>query len=367
MMSGYNYRSYLPGDEEAINSLYFDITGIKRSTEDYFWEWFKAPGGPGDIWLILAKAEDGREEIIGHHGIIPFRFSRLGEDLLFGKTENTMVRPEYRGKILFPRFERRFRERYEHRFDGLFSTVGPKGALRQRQAQGYQMKHAWIDLRWRLRPLANPLFIFSSAMKKTGAFREGSLFSRLQSRTTMASRYLPVSVRCYSGEDAKQVTVFSDLWDAARGKYCVTSSRGYEDLYWRYWSNPHREYMGLLLDSETAGGGMAIVSNPRWGVLFIEDFFVEYPRSKSFKYLLNGLLAWAAKCGVFSVRFIISEDSIDWIGRDNFFPDFKPMGIWSFITKNHLVPQTNMPRKLCARGLKRSVTADKWFITASVF
>ena len=124
MKEEFRYRQYEDGDAAEINRLYADITGKSRSLQEFEWQWLKAPGGEGDIWLIEAVNHDGEKNLIGHHGIMPIRFSRGEENLLFGKTENTMVRAEYRRRILYPRFERRFAGVYEARFDALFSTMG---------------------------------------------------------------------------------------------------------------------------------------------------------------------------------------------------------------------------------------------------
>ena len=53
------------------------------------------------MWLIEATDEQGNVKLIGHHGVMPIAFSNGETDLLFGKTENTMVLPEYRKKILY--------------------------------------------------------------------------------------------------------------------------------------------------------------------------------------------------------------------------------------------------------------------------
>ncbi len=108
MTEKYRYRQYRDGDAAEINRLYADITGTTRSLREFEWQWLQAPGGKGDIWLIEATDNDGTTNLVGHHGIMPIRFSRGQENLLFGKTENTMVRPEFRSRILYPRFERRF-------------------------------------------------------------------------------------------------------------------------------------------------------------------------------------------------------------------------------------------------------------------
>ena len=126
----YRFRPYEPGDADSINNLYFEITGNSRTLDQFEWQWLNAPGGCGEIWLIEAVDASGASQLIGHHGIMPIRFTRGDEDLLFGKTENTMLLPAYRDKILYPRFEKRFAEHYEGRFDALFSDPESFGCSR---------------------------------------------------------------------------------------------------------------------------------------------------------------------------------------------------------------------------------------------
>ncbi|MCT7655663.1 GNAT family N-acetyltransferase [Oceanimonas sp. NS1] len=98
----YSYRRYKPGDEVAINELYFKVTGRRRTPAQYSWQWLEAPEGVGEIWLIEATDEHGNTKLIGHHGIMPLAFTNKETELLFGKTENTMVLPEYRKRFYIP-------------------------------------------------------------------------------------------------------------------------------------------------------------------------------------------------------------------------------------------------------------------------
>jgi hypothetical protein len=46
------------------------------------------------MWLIEATDDSGNVKLIGHHGVMPIAFSDGDTDIIFGKTENTMVLPE---------------------------------------------------------------------------------------------------------------------------------------------------------------------------------------------------------------------------------------------------------------------------------
>ena len=154
-MGQYSCRRFRSGDEQVINDLYHAVTGRFRSIEEYRWQWLSAPAGPGEICLIECEGPRGDVQLIGHHGIMPLRFSIGEHNLVLGKTENTMVHPEFRSKILYPRYEQKFLREYEGRYDALFSTMGPPAALRQRRALGYKAENHWMRYEWVLRPGAN--------------------------------------------------------------------------------------------------------------------------------------------------------------------------------------------------------------------
>lgn len=136
-MSRFTIRQFQFGDVGDIKQLYEHVTGCTRSREQYLWQWHQSPSGSGDIWLIHDSEDD--HKLIGNHGVMPIRFTRGNTNLLFGKIENTMVLPEYREKILYPRFELKFKRDYENRYDALFSTMGPSPAIRVRKAMGYDL------------------------------------------------------------------------------------------------------------------------------------------------------------------------------------------------------------------------------------
>ena len=58
------------------------------------------------MWLIEATHSGEGKKLIGHHGIMPFKATFNGKNILVGKTENTMVLDAYRSRILYPRYEK---------------------------------------------------------------------------------------------------------------------------------------------------------------------------------------------------------------------------------------------------------------------
>ena len=89
---------------DTINDFYNSFTGRNRKVEDYLWEFYQGPGGPGLVWTITERSTD---EIVGHHGIVPTPMICQGEIVSGGRTENTMVAQRIRRKIFYPGMERR--------------------------------------------------------------------------------------------------------------------------------------------------------------------------------------------------------------------------------------------------------------------
>lgn len=362
-MSIYSYRSYHSGDEKAINALYASITGRKRTADQYFWQWLKCPGGKGEIWLI----ESEKKKLIGHHGVMPIRFSMGEKCFLFGKTENTFVDPEYRRKILYPRFEGRFRSVYENRFDALFSTMGPVAAIRQRKAQGYHFPAVWKKFIYGTNSLSDLFYLSLLCSKKITPLLHKMFFSNVQNLPAKEIKYGDIVVRHLNRNDANESYFFDAFWKSIRKAYTLTPSREKKDLKWRFWDNPYIQYHTLILDSCTHGSGYVILHSYQPGFMIIDDFITDHPKSKSFKVLFKAVLYWALRSGAHIVQFTTADDSIEWIGRDNFSLRSNLLYVGRLINRSRNLNEQRMPRKITSRGKKSSIPYRPWYLTSMVF
>lgn len=361
-MTKYKYRKYNPGDENFINELYWKVTGLKRSNDQYFWQWFNAPGGKAEIWLIEALHDDGSKRLIGHHGVMPIRFSYGDNNLLFGKTENTLVHPDYRKKILYPRFEKRFLSKYEQRFHALFSTMGPRAAIRQRKAQGYLEVTEWCTKRWSLSSFSKISYIVT----KIGFKYLSKMLVKYNQKQFNINAYTISGIRisAYNKQEAKKEILFQTYWNNIKRNYGITPSRDYEDLKWRFWDNPYNDYITIVLDHPSMGIGVAIVNKPYKYVAKIDDFTVEYPKSKLYKELIDGLFKYLKINGIHVVEMTTTKETIDWVGKNNFEPKICKYNLPLIINKNNL--PRKMPRKICPNGKSLSLKETDWYITGIV-
>lgn len=94
------YRQFRWGDEALIKDLYYEVFRKKRSIEQWKWEFMRMPEGPSNISVI---EDDG--QIIGHVALIPIRFQYFDKEIIAGKSEDSSLRKEYRGRNLFGKLE----------------------------------------------------------------------------------------------------------------------------------------------------------------------------------------------------------------------------------------------------------------------
>ena len=366
----YTYRQYSAGDAAAINSLYSVVTGRSRSLEQFNWQWLDAPGGKGDIWLIEAISENGERTLIGHHGVMPIRFSNGSEDVLFGKTENTMVRSEFRSRILYPRFERRFGAEYEKRYDALFSTFGPASAIRQRQAMGYSFSAKWVKLRIPTSWAGNLVFAYQVVLGRLGLRRgDDSNPADLKDRNFLSpTRTAPLRIRPLADSQARNDPFFDTFWPGCRGRYGLTPRRCRKDLDWRFWSNPNKSHITLVSDENPGESGYIVLSfsTESSTVASIEDIVPEAPDSLRLGRLLDSTLTWLRRHGIKWVDFATTSDSCG---------DGK---IADGLARRHLIvlqasarirpaPVEFMPRKITQSGMQRQLDLDDWYVTPIVF
>jgi hypothetical protein len=301
MANTYSYRPYKPGDEFAINELYYRITGRRRTPAQFSWQWLEAPEGPGDMWLIEAVDDEGNVKLIGHHGVMPIAFSRGQADLLFGKTENTMVLPEYRKRILYPRFEKRFSEVYGKRYDALFSTMGPAAAIKQRKAMRYE-----FPVRWQTERLAT-----------NGVFSELLFLGKNFMSKVFKIRFSPKksyeSLRCHGflkDDEAASEAFFEDFWAQSKTNFSLAPRRNRKDLAWRFFNNPYKQHLTMVLNEAGIKGYCIIsLSQKLAGEAFLEDFCVQSNLSSDAEVLLGKLLNSCKMAGIYSLQVLYTDDS----------------------------------------------------------
>ncbi|MEY4602868.1 MAG: hypothetical protein RIT43_160 [Bacteroidota bacterium] len=91
------YRLATEKDYPNINDFHNRLYRKSRSIEQFLWEFHDSPAGPS-VYVI---AEDG-DRIVGTNCVIPVDLRTFdGKTIRSGKSEDTLVDPEYRGQNIF--------------------------------------------------------------------------------------------------------------------------------------------------------------------------------------------------------------------------------------------------------------------------
>lgn len=244
-------RSYRSGDEYGIVELYNEVTGRCRTVEQHRWEWMETPQGIGSI-LVITESESG--EIVGHHGLIPINADYLGQNLLIGKTENTILHPKYLGTGIYFIHEKKFLQEAMKRFDLLYTTFAHGTPYKIRRKLGYKavgkyLTYEKIIRKAYLQKTMDALIakkISNSALKTFCKF-----LNRIFSGSLMVffARWGKIdnSIGFEIVEDIDGIDNEIDQFcDRNKGKFGITINRTSEYLKWRIFKNPHLKYSFLL-------------------------------------------------------------------------------------------------------------------------
>lgn len=220
-MGTFSLRSTEPGDAEGLNALYLKHTGIARTHDQFLWEWFAVPGGPAPSWVVV---EEGTERIVAHHGVVPCPLWCGGETLNAARTENSMVDPEYRSRVMYVSYEAMLLKRLLKEYQLVFTTTGKgaPGAIRKRL--GYAPVGRWYAFVL----LETPAYLAARAAGNSA----GAVASLLPAPTRPA----PAGWSLVDTDDCERVAA---LWNKSREAYGLAPERRADHLAWRLGGNPY--------------------------------------------------------------------------------------------------------------------------------
>jgi hypothetical protein len=358
-MTQFRTRRFQVDDEVELNRLYNTVTGSKcpRSLDRMRWMWYQAPGGPLESWVIEAKQEEGRWQMVGHHGLCPMRFTFGDQDLLCAKTTNTMLLPEFRSRFLYLRFEQECLREADVRFDATYSYA--PGTSRLRKPLGYEGNSTWIQLMRGVQapePLSRLLGHFANRYPQLAG---RSVDDALAAVSAPAGRKSSLELTEYSSAEAIQAPFFEDFWDEARGNAGMSPRRDAADLAWRFWKQPGFTHTTLVHTSEAGGRAYCIVNTSNPWALRLEDIFLIPRRPDLLDALLSALFQWSARRGALLISFSTTTDGqpaefLDVFARRMYLP---PLGRFR--------RPGELPRRLSGRGrAKVGVTLPRWNTTS---
>lgn len=272
-MSNFVLRKTKPEDSSTLNALYRKYTGIERSHEQFVWEWFQGPYGPAPSWVVV---ETNTDNVVAHHGVIPCPLWHKGRSIKAARTENSMVDPAYRDKVLYVSYEAMLLKRLLDEFEIVFTTTGKgtPGAIRKRL--GYRSVGHWHS------------FVIHEPPAYLAARFTGRLAGQLVSALT-----LPQSKQHsdWSLEPTRDCERVAALWTCSRNAYSFAPQREENYLKWRLVDNPY--YPAQLAIATKEGQDFGFVAwrqhpSDHAGIeISIEDIFCMDNEASSYRAVLT--------------------------------------------------------------------------------
>jgi hypothetical protein len=326
-------RRFRPGDASEIVSIYNMITGRSRTVEQHNWEWMGAPEGRRASWVIEYE-EDGQRRVVGHHGLIPLRFVYFDQEILVGKTENSLVHPEYRKKVLYARFEERFFREARDQFDFLY-TVSGTGVLRRiREHLGYRMvgDYVFYSKITDIKGLRSRIALYLDKRIRPGSFARfltGSCSFALYLMRAAGKILNPKKsgggLRLEAVESVDKVARdIGAFWDANKRFFKITVDRNPKYLKWRIFSNPNIANSFFLARMGEEIVGYAITKEAKDGQASIVDIQAKGNSVKIFRAIIDRLEDELRKGGVYllNLKTLRSGNFLNKAARKSGFTDY---------------------------------------------
>lgn len=251
-------RRFEYADVSQVNHLFFKIFGKQRTEKQFIWEFLEIPGGPASIWVLEDK---GKSKIIGNYSLIPIPFSYFGRPISSGKTESTMLDPEYRKKGIYTPFEMDCISQAKDLFQLIW--VSYTGALKTHEKAGYKpvgiLTH-YIKVLKRDRLVkvlsAAPNIMHSNRVIKFFAIFIANVLIQIVLLRCGKRNILDEVVDLKKIENIDSISQdLGKIWKSAKRYYGISINRDIHFLKWRIVNNPYINYdfFGVLKHNKLIG------------------------------------------------------------------------------------------------------------------
>lgn len=299
-MTRFRTRPMTWDDAPAFNDAYNSLNVAPlRPLEEMLRLWRGGPGGPIRSWIVEADNGTGWR-LAGHHGLCPVRFTLGDRDLLFAKTVNSFLLPDYRNRFVYLRFEQRCLAEVEWQFDATYTLA--ELAVRMRRALGYDSATVELDLE---QGLHSPEILSRLWMRliwrKPGVKTFGPWRLLPRRKSSLALTEL-------TDVAAGNSPFFAGFWDEARKTAGLAPRRDAADLAWRFWERPGCRTT-LTCHWPCGARGFGIVGTGDGVHFTLEDIFLSTPRPELLTALLDAISSWCAQKGGLMLSFMTTAES----------------------------------------------------------
>ena len=334
-----------PGDEPIVNDLFNELvkgTLPPRSLDVMRRIWHEGPGGPVLSWVAETRADHGGWRIVAHHGLCPVRYTLGDKDLVFAKTVNSFLLPEFRGKFLYLRFEKRCLAEAEELFDATYTLLSERAKLRASLHYDLNLRSLSLE-KGLLRPstLCRLLVRLAWRYPRFPAQRVVRAFRGAPPRSGA-----PLRLMEFDNRAATSSTFFATFWDEARLTAGLAPRRDAADLSWRFWKMPGARRTTLAHTWPDGVRGYCIIDHTNPLHFTLEDIFLARSRPEFLQQFLDAIFAWCRDQGALLLCFWTAAEGqpldLMHIYRSNFGVSF---------SRRH--PDGPLPRRLTQRGRER--------------
>ena len=249
----WSVRLYKEGDELGILEL-MRLSGIKRTSERWFWEYKNNPFGHH-----IGVAEHNGQ-IVGHMALIP-TYMKIGDKTVMGsQAVDLVVHPKFRRQGMFLALGKMLTEEAGKKDMGI--TYGFPNA----PAHSGHLKYGWFDVckvRLLIKPInMNKVVNLLDQHRMLGFLNKYkisrnviksilqiilpiiSFFSRILNRIQDNNYLRNFEIRTTESFDDR----IDDFWKKALKNYTIIVARNKKYLNWRYFEKPNEKYTVLLAE-----------------------------------------------------------------------------------------------------------------------
>jgi hypothetical protein len=368
-------RMFAESDKEELNNLYNLVAGRSRTIDKFEWEWLNTPEGWGSMWLLV---DNDTGKIIGHHGLIPVKLSVYGKTILAGKTENTVMHPQYRGKGIYYPFEVKFVEEAKDRFQLLFTTAGLAEQGKVRIKLGYAAVGGYAHyIKCTSSSHLNAMLANIIAERIHNKLMATVLIiaSKLASLALMPSFSKKVTIdESIKLEKVHTIETIADeldrFWERNKDNFGITADRNSQYLKWRIFDNPNVNYeFFLAVKNDDIVGYLIANSNEEMGVKgkVITDIVADDNNEVTFNSILYRATEIFKERGIHIIYFT-TLSSHNFLNRAMLRNGFVSLSRLRKLVPDFFIKKTQEPR-LMAKALDESIDPSQvadpacWYFT----
>lgn len=135
-----SFRRIIASDSDRLVHIYNNMTNKRRTNEKWNHQWITNSHAKTRYYTIV---DNKSQTIVGGHGVLAYDLYSDDQDIIIGKTENTVIDPSFRGKILYPALEKEISRDYNNLYKIMFTGMVPNKKSSWRRKIGFKNDLIW--------------------------------------------------------------------------------------------------------------------------------------------------------------------------------------------------------------------------------